>query len=146
MDDEAFRDSNGNYFRAAGDLALYLPMAELAGPEKIKYIPEPLYCYRVHDNCNCLTMRDEQIENNWYIRSKPALDRQTDFFDYVEVITDLEKPNIAAKAREIRKKYPSPASVNMLHHIAQDEIDSWRPYHGLWLEEGVFFSGKVLKS
>ncbi len=32
LDDDTFRDRDGNYFRAAGDLSLYLPMAELAGP------------------------------------------------------------------------------------------------------------------
>ncbi len=143
MDDDTFRDSEGKYFRAAGDLALYLPMAELAGPEKIRYIPEPLYRYRVHDNCNFLIMRDEQVRNNWDIRSRPALNRQTKYFDYVEVITELEKTDIATRAREIREKYPRPASINMLHRISLDEVDSWRPYHGLWLEEGVFFSGDV---
>ncbi|MDY7000179.1 MAG: glycosyltransferase family 2 protein, partial [Thermodesulfobacteriota bacterium] len=52
LDDQTFKDEKGNYFRAAGDLSLFLPMAELAGMGKIKFIDEKLYYYRVHDRCN----------------------------------------------------------------------------------------------
>lgn len=141
LGDETFRDRNGNYFRAAGDLSLYLPMAELAGPEKIRFIEERLYYYRVHDTCNFKVMRDEQLQNNWDIRSRPALMRQTRFFDYTEAVSGLEKSDINTVARDIRARYPLPATVNIRHHIAGDEADSWRPYHGLWVEEGVFLSG-----
>lgn len=82
LDDATFRDESGRYFRAAGDLSLYLPMTELAGPDKVHFIPERLYFYRVHDQCNSAVMRHEQLCNNRYIRSRPALARQTTHFDF----------------------------------------------------------------
>ncbi|MBI9079211.1 MAG: glycosyltransferase family 2 protein [Pseudodesulfovibrio sp.] len=144
--DENFRDQEGMYFRAAGDLSLYIPMAELAGPDKIQFIDEPLYHYRIHEKCNFKVMRDEQLRNNWDIRSRPPLFRQTTHFDFIQTITDLEKSDIAAAAREARKRYPLPYSVNVLHRIKQDQIDSWRPYHDLWIEEGVYFSCEIVSN
>lgn len=141
LPDETFRDRDGAYFRSAGDLSLYLPMAELAGPEKIDFVNERLYHYRVHEACNFRTRRDEQLRNNWDIRSRPALRRQAAHFDFVHPVDDLEKSGIDALARRVRAAYPEPFTVNIRHRIAPDQVDSWRPYHGLWVEEGVFLSG-----
>lgn len=146
LEDDTFRDRNGNYFRAAGDLSLYLPMAELAGPEKVHFIEERLYYYRVHDTCNFKVMRDEQLRNNWDIRSRPALTRQTDHFDFIETVTELEKGDIDTLAREVRDRHPLPCTVNISHRIAPDQADNWRPYHGLWVAEGVFLSGDIMDS
>ncbi len=143
LDDETFRDPGGGYFRAAGDLALYLPMAELAGPDKVSFIPEKLYYYRVHENCNFKVLRQEQLDNNWYIRSRPALMRQAEFFDFTERVERLEKPRIADVARAVRERYPRPCSVRIEHVIAADEVDSWRAYHELWVEDGVYLAGTV---
>lgn len=145
LDDDTFRDSTGAYFRAAGDLALYFPMAELAGPQKVHYIPEALYHYRVHDNCNFKIMRDEQIRNNWDIRSRTPLSPQTTHFDFTEPVTTLEKPGIAILARKVRARYPKPCTVNITHRVTADDVDSWSPYHGLWVEEGVYLSGEVVE-
>ncbi|WP_419786424.1 glycosyltransferase family 2 protein [Pseudodesulfovibrio sp.] len=143
LTDNTFRDRDGNYFRCAGDLSLALPMAELAGPEKIDFVDEPLYHYRVHGSCNFKVMRDEQLRNNWDIRSRTALRRQTEYFDFVHPVEALEKSGIDALAREVRASYPAPFTVNIRHRIAADEADSWRAYHNLWVEEGVFLSGDV---
>lgn len=142
--DDTFRDRDGTYFRAAGDLSLYLPMAELAGPEKIAFVPERLYYYRVHESCNFKVMRDEQLRNNWDIRSRPALSRQTEHFDFIHAVDDLEKSGIDALARRVRQAYPLPHTVNIRHRITPDQADSWRPYHGLWVEEGVYLSGATV--
>ncbi len=144
LPDKTFRDRDGNYFRPSGDLPLYLPMAELAGPDKIHFIEERLYYYRVHDTCNFKIMRDEQLRNNRDIRSRPQLDRQTRFFDFTEVVTGMDKAEITDRAREIRARYPRPCSINMLHRVYPDQVDSWSPYHGLWVEDGVFFSHEEL--
>ncbi|BCS89177.1 glycosyltransferase family 2 protein [Pseudodesulfovibrio sediminis] len=144
LEDDTFRDRNGTYFRAAGDLSLYLPMAELAGPEKIHFVEERLYYYRVHEACNFKVMRDEQLANNWDIRSRPALARQTAYFDFTEPVTDLEKSGIHALAQQVRARYPLPCTVNIRHRITADQADSWRPYHSLWVEEGVYLSGEII--
>lgn len=143
LGDDNFRGRDGRYFRAAGDLSLYLPMAELAGPEKVAFVPERLYYYRVHEHCNFKVMRDEQLRNNWDIRSRPALSRQTEFFDFIHAVDDLGKSGIDALARRVRTAYPEPCTVNIRHRIKPDEADAWRPYHGLWVEEGVYLSGET---
>lgn len=141
LPDDTFRDRTGQYFRAAGDLALYLPMAELAGPEKVHFITERLYYYRVHESCNFKVMRDEQLENNWDIRARRPLDRQSKHFDFVETVTSLEKSAIDDLARKVRAKHSFPHTVHIKHIIAPEDRDAWWPYHGLWVEEGVFLDG-----
>lgn len=143
LGDDAFRDASGGYYRAAGDLSLCLPLAELAGPDKIGFVDEPLYAYRVHEQCNFKVLRNEQLENNWRIRSRPALRRQTRFFDFSEDVRDLEKPRLYEIGREVRARYPQPMSVLLRHHIRPGEQDSWRAYHNLWIDEGVFLAGVV---
>jgi len=140
--DETFLDRDGNYFRAAGDLALYMPMAELVGSEKIHYIPELLYHYRVHESCNFKVMRDEQLRNNWDIRNRSALMRQTTYFDFVERVDDMEKGDILTVFEELRAQYSHPFTIKIEHIITADQVDSWRPYHGLWIAEGVYFDKK----
>lgn len=143
LEDDVFRDRRGNYFRAAGDLALYLPMAELAGPEKVHFIPEKLYYYRVHQNCNFKVLRQEQLENNWDIRSRPPMERQTIHFDFVETIRDLGKGAIHELARRVRAEHPRPYTVKVEHIVQPEENESWRAYHGLWIEDGVYLAGVV---
>lgn len=145
LPDETFRDRDGNYFRSAGDLSLLLPMAELAGPEKIAFVDEPLYHYRVHDRCNFLVRREEQMRNNRDIRSRPPLMRQTNHFDFVHGVEHLEKAGIDALAREVRAAHPIPFTVNIRHRIPADQVADWRPYHGLWVEEGVYLSAEIVE-
>lgn len=145
LEDADFRDANGGYFRAAGDLALYLPMAELVGPEKVHFIQEKLYYYRVHENCNFKIFRQEQLENNWLIRSRPILNRQNIYFDYSETLSKLDKGGLTKLGAEIRARFPQPHSIEIKHLIKQDDKDSWRAYHNLWIEEGVFLKGIIQK-
>jgi glycosyltransferase involved in cell wall biosynthesis len=140
LPDETFRDVQGRYFRAAGDLALYFPMAELAGPGKVRFIPEKLYHYRVHEQCNFKVLRQEQLGNNWDIRSRPPLEPQTKFFDHVVTVEELEKSAIPEFAAEVRRQYPRPHTVRIDHLISPDQWDSWRAYHNLWVGEGVFLA------
>lgn len=143
LDDAAFRDASGGYYRAAGDLSLCLPLAELAGPDKIAFVDEPLYAYRVHEQCNFRVLRTEQLDNNWRIRSRPMLRRQTRFFDFTEDLRALDKPRLYEVGRHFRDKYPRPFSVLLRHHIRPGEQDSWRAYHNLWIEDGVFLAGVI---
>lgn len=141
LDDALFRDASGGYYRAAGDLSLYLPMAELAGPDKVCFVDERLYYYRVHESCNFKVLRAEQLENNRRIRSQAALRRQARFFDVTEDVRGLEKPRLFETARQFRDKHPRPLSVLVRHHIPASQADSWRAYHDLWIEDGVYLTG-----
>lgn len=140
--DQDFRHPDtGVYFRAAGDLSLYLPMAELAGPEKVCFVPEKLYYYRVHEQCNFKVLRAEQLDNNALIRSRPQLPRQTEFFDHTVDLDRVDKGTLHELAAETRARFPRPHTVCLRHRILPEEEDAWRAYHGLWIEEGVFFTG-----
>ena len=138
LDDAWLRDERGGYFRAAGDLSLYLPMAELAGPDKVRFIDERLYFYRVHEQCNFKVKRPEQLGNNAYIRSRPVLSPQIDYFDFTEVVEEVDKAALFEFARDVRARYPLPRTVCVRHRISEEEWDSWRSYHELWIERGVY--------
>ena len=43
--DEDLRDEDGRYYGSAWDVAFMLPMLEMAGADRILYIPNILYCY-----------------------------------------------------------------------------------------------------
>lgn len=141
--DEGFRDARGDYFRAAGDLSLYLPMAEAAGPGKTLFIPEKLYRYRVHERCNFMHRRTEQLDNNVLTRSRPPLAPQTEFFDFSEPVENPDKLGLRALGEAVRARIPAPFTVCLTHEIAEDEVDSWRAYHNLWIAEGVYLKGLI---
>ena len=42
---EDFLDTDGDYFKVAADLVLMFPIMEMAGKERVRYIPEPLLLY-----------------------------------------------------------------------------------------------------
>lgn len=146
LPDSCFRDASGRYFRAAGDLSLYLPMAELAGPEKILFIPERLYHYRVHEQCNFKVLRQEQLNNNWDIRTRHPFERQTDFFDFTEQVAELDKGRLGEYAAIVRARYPRPYTVRIELCRPCEERDCWRAYFGLWVEQGVFITAKGVKA
>jgi len=87
-------------------------------------------------------MRDEQLRNNWDIRNRPALERQTAHFDVVEEVRGLEKSGLQELGPAMRGRHPAPYTVNVRHVIDPSEANSWLPYHNLWIEEGVYFSAR----
>jgi len=143
LEEYHLQDQNGQFFRAAGDLSLFFPLAERVGTQKIMFIPEQLYVYRIHDNCNHYVRRAEQLANNWQIRARPPLPLQTDFFDFTEEFPGLEKPMLRHLEKQIRDKYPSPYSVCIVNPIRQALVDSWRSYNNLWLGEGIFLKARI---
>jgi glycosyltransferase involved in cell wall biosynthesis len=48
--EEDMKDSSGNWFSSAGDVAVFLPILELSSKQRVKYISEDLVYYRIHDN------------------------------------------------------------------------------------------------
>jgi hypothetical protein len=139
-----FRDEAGNYFRAAGDLSLYFPLAEAAGMHKTCFIPEKLYHYRVHERCNFRRRRSEQLDNNRLIRSRPPLPPQCEWFDFEIRVNKPLKTELRELAEEIRKDHPLPYSVRISCGNGRD--DGWDAYSGLWIGEGVFFEVETCSS
>ena len=138
LDDELFKDDDGRFFRAAGDMSWIMPAIESAGMHKVCFIPQKLYFYRVHDNCNFKARRAEQLANNKLIRSRPPLPPQTGFFDFEIETATPSKSELRDLAREARKKIPLPYSIR-IRYFSQGSGDSWQAYSGLWIGEGVYF-------
>lgn len=144
IEDYRFKDKQGNYFRAAGDLSLYFPLSELAGSHKIKFINDKLYFYRIHENCNFRVFRNEQLENNWFLRQQTPLTLQTHYFDFIIEYKSLDKFKNQSLVEEIRAKYPLPYNIMVKHMINKELCDSWCAYHNLWISEGIFLKGSFL--
>lgn len=44
-----YKNSNGDFFKTCYDIAIMTPLMEIAGFEKIKFNPQPVYYYRIHE-------------------------------------------------------------------------------------------------
>ncbi len=43
-----YKDDQGEYFKTCYDIAIMTPLMEMAGFDKIKFNPDPVYFYRIH--------------------------------------------------------------------------------------------------
>lgn len=68
------RDKNKEYYKTAWDIAL-LALVELAGYDRVQYIPNHLYQYNKHDFNDCKINRNEQIKVEIECRGKIPLKR-----------------------------------------------------------------------
>jgi glycosyltransferase involved in cell wall biosynthesis len=70
--DEDLRDGYGDYFISAGDCAYMWPMMEMAGYDRIKFIPEEIYTYNIANpySDHRTKLRAQMYFTN-YIAAKP---------------------------------------------------------------------------
>ncbi len=72
LDDADLRGKDGQYIKAAFDVALMVPMIEMAGPEHTKFIETILYVYNMDNTTHEFIKRPQlQEQENLYIRRKP---------------------------------------------------------------------------
>ena len=70
--EEDLRDEDGHWFRAANDVAMYLPILEMAH-RRVNYIPEISYMYNSNTGLNNHRVKlKEQKGNERKIKTKPA--------------------------------------------------------------------------
>lgn len=70
------KDKDGNWLKVAGDVALMLPLMELAGYDRIRHISEPLVIYNDESPLNDHKVSgSEQKETELWIRSKKPFQR-----------------------------------------------------------------------
>lgn len=50
LKEEDMKDSSGNWFSSAPDVAIFLPILELCGKNRVAFINEDLVYYRIHNN------------------------------------------------------------------------------------------------
>ena len=67
--EEWFKDEKGNWLQAASDLALMIPLMELAGLDRCRHISRPTYIWR--DNTPWKTNRELQKRCEAIVRAKP---------------------------------------------------------------------------
>lgn len=69
--DEDFKDSSGNYFNTAGDLAIMYPLIEMSGGKGCRFIQDILYVYNLDNPLNDeVAHTHAQSETARYIRAK----------------------------------------------------------------------------
>ena len=73
MKEEYFKDDKGEWFQGASDLALMIPMLELAGLDRALHVKSPIYYWR--DNTPFKTKRKTQTTAEKIIRSRKPLGR-----------------------------------------------------------------------
>lgn len=50
LKEQDMKDSNGAWFSSAPDVAIFLPILEMAGKSRVRFLPYTLVNYRIHDN------------------------------------------------------------------------------------------------
>lgn len=81
IDPRHFRRVDGSFFQGSGDSAFMYPMLEMLGdPRHIRFIDEPIYVYRLHDNNVWRVDKPSQANDFAYIRDVlspyPMIDRE----------------------------------------------------------------------
>jgi glycosyltransferase involved in cell wall biosynthesis len=70
--DEDLRDPSGKYFTVTWDLAFMFPMLEMAGFNRVEFIPEILYIYNMETPFNDYKINSNtQVNTETYIRNRP---------------------------------------------------------------------------
>lgn len=72
---EFLKDKDGNFFMATGDMAYMLPLLELAGYDKLKFVENVLYFYRIspHNDHSTYEGRIKQLLAEEIIREKSRI-------------------------------------------------------------------------
>ncbi len=71
--EQDLKDSNGEWLRTCSDLALMIPMMEMAGKEKIRYIDRALYIYNDLSDLNDhkVSAKDQRESDQWIRKCEP---------------------------------------------------------------------------
>jgi glycosyltransferase involved in cell wall biosynthesis len=70
--DEDLRERDGGFYRSASDVAIMLPMLEMAGAEHLRYLEEPVYVYNLTNPlAEGLLRRAEQLRVEAEVRARP---------------------------------------------------------------------------
>lgn len=78
--DEDLRDERGLYYESAWDLAMMWPMLEMAGYDRVRFIPEKLYIYNMENPCSDSKLRlNQQMFYTDYIARKTPYERMENF-------------------------------------------------------------------
>ena len=84
--------ADGTFFPSSGDVALTIPMVEMAGLERVRCIEDVIYFYSLHDGNDGTVDKRLQDFCGWYARSKPRYHRLERLEDAPELDTEETSP------------------------------------------------------
>ena len=84
--------ADGTFFPSSGDVALTIPMIEMAGLERIRCIEDVIYFYNLHDGNDGTVDKRLQDFCGWYARSKPRYHKLARLEDAPELDTEETSP------------------------------------------------------
>lgn len=67
-----YKDSNGDFFKTCYDIAIMTPLMEMAGFNRIKFNPQPVYYYRLHETNDHMVDGSGQKRDEKELFAKPA--------------------------------------------------------------------------
>lgn len=67
-----YKDSSGEFFKTCYDIAIMTPLMEIAGLSRIKFNPQPVYYYRIHDKNDHAVDAAKQKLDEKILFAKPA--------------------------------------------------------------------------
>lgn len=70
-----YKDSNGDFYKTCYDIAIMTPLMEMAGLERIKFNPNPIYNYRLHPNNDHALYGIEQKQDEKSLFSKKSFSK-----------------------------------------------------------------------
>jgi glycosyltransferase involved in cell wall biosynthesis len=73
LPEHCMKDDNGNWLEAASDVAMMIPLIEMAGLDRVRFIPEEIYYWR--DSTPFKTKKELQKKCEHIVRKKPPLAR-----------------------------------------------------------------------
>lgn len=82
----------GFFLPSSGDVALTIPMVEMAGLDRIRCIDDVIYFYNVHDQNDGMVDKRLQDWCGWYARSKPRYHRLARLEDAPTLDSDEKSP------------------------------------------------------
>ena len=89
---EDFCFADGTFFPSSGDVALTIPMIEMAGLERIRCIEDVIYFYNLHDGNDGTVDKRLQDFCGWYARSKPRYHKLARLEDEPKLDTEETSP------------------------------------------------------
>ncbi|MEJ5092799.1 glycosyltransferase family A protein, partial [Sphingobacterium faecium] len=67
------KDHYGSFYRTTYDMALFFPLLEICGYDRLQFIEDVLYYYRIHETNDFIINRRSQFANELEIRKKQLL-------------------------------------------------------------------------
>jgi len=124
--EEDLKNDNGEYFETAGDVALMIPSLEMAGFDRVKFIPDVMYIYNRETVFNDDKFRTNQGDNHIQITNKKPYTLYTEVGTDIIVFSKDRAMQLDAFLRSMKKHHKNldSCSVNILYKCSDEIFDN----------------------